>query len=245
MKLLLFCCDIIEDEVKALIEQKGYQLDVRCVQRDDYHNFPKKNAGRLQQELDSCPEGYDYILIGYAYCNRLIEGLTARHTPLVIPRAHDCMTLFMGSRQRYLQEFSNNPGSYYFTRGFIEANTDGYLQQQTVPSMLGEGLDSYEDMVEKYGEDNAQYLMEVLGSWKSNYKRGVLVQMPMYDHEKMAGQVSQICHQNNWEYSELQGNTDLLDKLISGQWDQEFLIVNPGQCVRGTNDEEIITVHTV
>ncbi len=240
MKLLLFACDVMKDEMSILIENNEHQIDLHYVVRDEYHNFPKRSANKLQQELDSIPEGYDYILVGYAYCNRLIEGMTSRHTPLVIPRAHDCLTLFMGSRKRYLDEFHENPGSYYFTRGFLTANTSGYLQQQSVPDMLGEGIECYEDMVEKYGEDNAKYLLEVLGSWKSNYKRGVLIQLPMYDQSAMAEEVQNICQTNNWNYAELQGNLSLLGKLTKGEWDQDFLIVQPGQSVTGTNDDGII-----
>lgn len=244
MKLLLFACDIMEDEMKPLLNQSEHQIDLHYVVRDEYHNFPKRSAGKLQQELDTISEGYDYILIGYAYCNRLLEGLTAGHTPLVVPRAHDCLTLFMGSRQRYMDEFKGNPGSYYFTRGFLTSKTSGYLQQQSVPDMLGEGIDTYEDMVEKFGEDNAQYLVEVLGSWKSNYKRGVLIQLPMYDQRDMSDEVKQICQSNSWNYAEIAGDMTLLNKLICGEWDQDFLIVQPGQCVCATNDDGIIAAKT-
>ena len=40
---------------------------------------------------------------------------------------------------------------------------------------LGSGVDTnvdevYAEYVEKYGQDNADYLMEVMGAWKQHYK---------------------------------------------------------------------------
>ncbi len=40
--------------------------------------------------------------------------------PLVIPRAHDCITLFLGSKERYLDYFQSHPGVYFKTSGWIE-----------------------------------------------------------------------------------------------------------------------------
>ena len=36
-------------------------------------------------------------------------NLIARHTPIVMPRAHDCITLYLGSRERYQAQFERHP----------------------------------------------------------------------------------------------------------------------------------------
>ena len=36
------------------------------------------------------------ILLGYGLCGNGLDGLSARHTRLVLPRAHDCIGLLMG-----------------------------------------------------------------------------------------------------------------------------------------------------
>ena len=49
--------------------------------------------------MDRTPEGvYDAILLGYGLCGNGLAGVTARHTRLVLPRAHDCIGILMGSR---------------------------------------------------------------------------------------------------------------------------------------------------
>ena len=58
----------------------------------------KPMAAKIQEVVDRTPEGvYDAILLGYGLCGNGLDGLTARHTRLVLPRAHDCIALLMGS----------------------------------------------------------------------------------------------------------------------------------------------------
>ena len=40
---------------------------------------------------------------------------------------------------------------------------------------------TYEEYVAKYGEDNAAYLMEALGGWRSHYDRAAYVDMAVAD----------------------------------------------------------------
>ena len=64
--------------------------------------------------------GYEAILLGYARCNDGVAGVTARQVPLVIPRAHDCITFFFGSRETYKKYFDRYPGTYYMTTGWAK-----------------------------------------------------------------------------------------------------------------------------
>ena len=63
---------------------------------------------------------YEAVLFGYGLCSNGLVGLTARNVPLVLPRAHDCITLFLGGKERYLEYFHAHPGVYFKTTGWIE-----------------------------------------------------------------------------------------------------------------------------
>ena len=108
--------------------------------------------------------------MGYGLCGQATAGLIARDLPLVIPRAHDCITLFLGSREQYQYQFENFSGTYWYTHDYIERDdgSGGALA-------LGSGSDVqmndvYDEYVRKYGQDNADYLMEVMGAWQKHYK---------------------------------------------------------------------------
>ena len=76
---------------------------------------------RLQAAIDATDPGkHDAVALAYGLCNNGLVGLVARQLPVVIPRAHDCITLFIGDRQRYEEYFHANPGTYYYTSGWLE-----------------------------------------------------------------------------------------------------------------------------
>lgn len=86
-----------------------------------YHDNPEIGRARLQEKIDSLPQGrYDAVLLVYALCNNMLVGLRAQDIPVVIPRAHDCITFFMGSKDRYARYFRQHPGTYYYTSGWLE-----------------------------------------------------------------------------------------------------------------------------
>ena len=75
----------------------------------------KSMRQRIQQEIDAANvSDYDNIVLGYALCGMGVAGLKAPAIPLVVPRAHDCITLLMGSREKYHSDyFKANTGVYF------------------------------------------------------------------------------------------------------------------------------------
>ena len=101
----------------------------------------------------------------------------------------------------------------------------------------------YEAMVEKYGEDNARYLMDFFVQWTDNYQRGALVQFDFTQHLNLKEQVLEICSQRGWSFEELAGDLSLLQRWMDGVWDEEdFLTVRPGEKITATYDDGIIGV---
>jgi hypothetical protein len=141
------------------------------------HNTPKVLHTTLQEQIDSIQPGEcDGILLVYGMCGMSTVGLTTRHTPLVIPRAHDCITLYLGSRERYQQEFEAHPGTYWYSLDFLERSDPG-SNVGLGATNIGIMDDVYQQYVEKYGQDNADYLMEVMGAWGDHYERAVYIDM--------------------------------------------------------------------
>ena len=127
-------------------------------------------SARLKEAVAAVDESkYEAILLGYALCSNGLVGLAARSIPLVVPRAHDCITLFLGSKERYLEYFYAHPGVYFKTSGWIERG-DGLAQfgPETVQQQAGM-TNTYEELVAKYGEDNARYLYDQLCNMLRNY----------------------------------------------------------------------------
>jgi hypothetical protein len=95
--------------------------------------------------------------------------------------------------------------------------------------------------VQKYGEDQAKYLMEEMGRWTDAYSYGTLIDFDFTKHLKLAEQTQKICAERGWQYDEIQGDPGLFQKLLDGDWPAaDFLTVRPGQKVQPTFDERVI-----
>ena len=95
-------------------------------------------------------------------------------------------------------------------------------------------------MVRKYGEDNAQYLREMLGDWKQHYDRLTYIHMGLDCEEPFRERARREAEERGWAFHEVQGSMVLLRKAVYGEWDENFLIVESGQRVMATHDDGII-----
>ena len=102
---------------------------------------------------------------------------------------------------------------------------------------------AYQQWVQKFGEDQAKYLMEEMNRWTDSYSHGILIDFDFVKHLRLSEEVRQICTQRGWDYDEIPGDMSLLNKLLDGEWPEaDFLVVPPGQRVVATNDDKVIGV---
>jgi hypothetical protein len=218
-----------------------------------YHDIPATGRAEIQKRIDAVPAGkYDAILLGYGLCSNILTGLTTAHTQLVIPRAHDCITFFLGSKERYKACFDSKPGTYYYTSGWLECAKRRGLAGPVwdgawMPAGANTSLRStYAQWVEKYGEDQAKYLKEEMSRWTDSYSHGTFIAFDFVKHLKLREEVQKICKERGWDYDEIPGDMGLFNKLIEGDWPEaDFLLVPPGQRVIATNDEKVIGTEPV
>jgi hypothetical protein len=104
----------------------------------------------------------------------------------------------------------------------------------------GNTQDIYNGYVEKFGQDNADYLMQVLGNWQSNYKRGAYIDMNIGDGRGVEAIAMQECSQFGWMFERLEGNLKLIERLFSGDWECDFLVIQPSQKLVMAAGDEII-----
>ena len=213
-----------------------------------YHDTPAVGRAELQRRVDSAPAGkYEAILLGYGLCSNILAGLAARHTRLVIPCAHDCIALFLGSKRRYQQMFNARPGTYYYTGGWLEyrVRRAGQLPPGSgtfLPAHSAAALQAtYQEWVAKFGEEKARYLAGVMNQWTANYTHGVLIEFDFAKPLRLRAQVRKICAQRGWQFGAVKGDLRLLQRWLDGDWPaRDFLVVPPGQRVVPTYNDEII-----
>ena len=208
-----------------------------------YHDTPAAGREEIQKRIDSTPAGkYDAIILGYGLCSSILTGLKTSHTPLVAPKAHDCITFFLGSKEKYQESFESNPGTYYYTSGWLECAQRRKLSNIFVSTTSQTGTSPvFLEWVRKYGEEKAQYLMEVMGEWAANYSRGMLIDFDFTKSLELDKRVQQICSERGWEYARTEGDLGLLERLLEGDWrENEVLVLEPGFRIVPAFDGQII-----
>lgn len=247
LRLKLIACEVMYREFCWAVASSPHAVDVEFVEKGLHDLGAEPMRSRLQAIVDRVPEGvYNAILLGYGLCNNGVVGLTARHTPLVLPRAHDCITLFLGSRWRYQKYFDENPGVYFKTSGWIErGDVSGELTQQTVQHRTGMTM-SYEELVERYGEDNAAFLWESLCNTTRNYSQFTFIEMGIEPDDRFERQTRQEAQERGWRFEKVRGDLRLISMLVRGEWPaEEFLIVEPGRSISAPMDEGIVAAEEI
>ncbi len=196
------------------------------------HNTPDILRKELQLAIDENKDDSEALLLGYGLCSNGLAGITARDKPLVIMRGHDCITFFLGSKEKYLEYFNQHPGTYWYTPGWIET---GYVPSQ--PSLANKAHD-YEA---EYGKENADYLMEMEINSLKNYSRAAYIDTGIMDATHYLQYTVEAASHFGWHFDKLPSDTTLMKDFLNGNWDEKrFLIVPPGETIQPAYDLSIL-----
>lgn len=251
----LLSCEVMREEVNYLLKTLGTadRFDIEWFEMG-LHEKPERLNAELKNRVAACAgAGYEAILLLFGLCSRATPGLEPPpDSRLVIPRVHDCVSLYLGSAKRYFEEHAAEAGTYWFSRGFLH-RTDGRSPEF---SGLGAGVELTgpdgkvatvaeirRSFIDQYGEDNAEYLMETLmESWKKNYRRAVLLEWEANpDLEADRKFVADYAAGNGWSYETRPVDLRLVKMLLGGPWpEDEFVTVLPGRRVVATNDHNAL-----
>ena len=209
-KVLLIGCEVL----KTQIERQG-KIPADAVYLEQLlHRTPDKLRQELQQLIDRSGR-YQTLLFAYGLCSNAIIGLRgASGQRLIIPRSDDCIGLVLGSRQRYLDEFRKNSGTYYFTAGWVDGAPDP--------------LKEYWKNIEQYGEEDSRWIAE---ETLKHYTRALFIQTGDDRDRFAAAYVRQFADFFRLRYEEIAGSDTYLRKLIYGPWEDDFVIVENGAVI--------------
>jgi len=227
LKLGVIACPSLRPVLDLLAPQAGPEISLRYLDMALHDRSAAALLEALQNTVDRTDD-CDAIAIGYGLCNRGIVGLEARVVPLVLPRAHDCVGLLLGSTKRYLDQLDAEPGTYFQHAGFLMTRPDEAGELTFGPASNA----SFERLAAQYGDDAAQYLHQQLTAFTKHYKRLAFIATPVPDAPNFAAQAQAIAASNGLAYHPLDGDVGWLARLLQGDWQTEdFLIVQPGQSV--------------
>jgi hypothetical protein len=253
MRLKLISCGVFHREVCDALRRCPHDVHPEFLPMGLHDLGAAGMRPWIQDTIDRVPENsYHAILLAYALCGNAFDGVMARHTPLVLPRAHDCITLFLGAAERYLHYIQQNPGTFFRTSGWIERRSAPADPAQLparsdagpalrAPFGQPSGADwTYEALVGRYGEEDAAFLDEELNR-RQHYRKLAFIEMGVEPDDSFELASREEAERRCWEFEKVAGDMSLLQALLNGDWAAErFLVVPPGARVMATFDARIV-----
>jgi hypothetical protein len=202
----IISCEVLRNEVECV--NPGYEVDFF---EGALHDYPDRMRAAIQQRIDDT-EGEREILLCCGRCSNGAAGLDAGPHRLVLPAVDDCISLVLGSREDYLTEHRAQPGTYYYTRGWIDFIQDPYKE--------------YLKIVPKFGEEKAAMVARMI---MEHYTRVAVIETPGVPGvaDKRA-YLDEVCAFYDLPLEPLTGSLRFFEKLMGGPYDDEFIVVEPG-----------------
>ena len=237
MLLKLISCNVFMREACLCLARSPHVIDVEFFELGE-HAQPQRLRQTLQAKIDeteNAVKSYDAILLLYGLCGNATIGLQSRKTRLVLPRAHDCCTILLGSRDRFREHFQDNPSQPFSSVGYLER---GNYFIRTEDGQIHFG-DQYAALVEQYGDENAKYI------WENMHPEGltpegdrvVFIELPETAGLGHSERFRAKAEQAGKSCVQLDGSLRLIRQLVDGEWNPaEFLMVEPGQQTAGVYD---------
>jgi hypothetical protein len=237
MLLKLICCNVFQREAASCLVRSPHIIDPEYTELGEHSRSDGLRA-LLQARIDATEasgKAYDALLLLFGLCGNSTVGLQARSRPLVIPRAHDCCTILLGSRAKFVENFGADPSTPFSSAGYLERG-DYFLRTAEDGDASVQTGDAYQALVAQYGEEDARYIWEQMHPRREQQK-AVFIDLPETRPLGYAQRFQERAAAAGKETQLLEGNIRLIEALLMGNWNpEEFLTVPPGQRIEGVYD---------
>lgn len=237
MRLKLLSCNVFLREACLCVAGSPHLIDIDFTELGEHVHSDLLRAS-LQGKIDVADASgipYDAILLLFGLCGNATVGLHAGRVPLVIPRAHDCCTILLGARSRFIEHFGDHPSTPFSSSGYLERG-EYFLRIEDGEQRLVIG-DGFAALVAEYGEEDARYIWETMHPEPPGGEEAVFIDLPDTAHLGHAARFQAQAEAEGRAFRCLDGDIRLIRRLIDGAWDgDDFLIVPPGQAINGVYD---------
>lgn len=204
----LIACEMLWDEVHLAMERTGIEYPTIWLDKG-LHDTPEKLRNSLMDKLSQL-DGYDTVLLAMALCGGALDGVSSDHARLAVPRFDDCIRMILS-----LEPGMHNAAdarSLYYTRQWLDSA--GHITRE---------LEQY---VQRYGEKKAK---KVMGMMLAHYKHYRMVDTGAYDMAEWEDRAKADAALLDLEFGTQPGTVRILEKLLRQEFDEEFLVVQPGE----------------
>lgn len=216
----ILACSALTDYVRAAQKKMGTNYPIIEIDRNN-HDRPKLLRSMIEEAIAKFPEDTDTILVAMGACGNCWAGISWKGT-LVIPRMDDCVTILLHTDDEWHANLKK-AGHFYQ----IDENNDHF-------SLVG----MYNRMVERHGEKRAKKISNMMFG---NYTNVDIVDTGVFDcyEETFVARMQQDADFINVPLGYVEGSNRIMEKLVSGDWDDQFIVVEPETVIEGNDFLEL------
>lgn len=210
MSAIIMACDTLLRHIEAAQKKAGTTYEV--VELDSkLHADPDKMNEAVFDTMEQLPAEADTVLMAMGLCGGSVSDKPLPRR-MVIPKVDDCITMLLHRDENWYPNLKEGGHLY------LSDTADGYLSVENIQTRL----------VEQYGQKRG---MMVFDMWFKSYKSVDIIDTGVYDCHSDA--YVETARRNadliQCPLAWVSGSNLLLEKLVAGIWDHQFLIGEKGQ----------------
>lgn len=211
MSRVILSCSFLRYFVDAAQEAMGTAHEVIEVDRA-LHAEPSDMRERIADIERALPPEVDTLLVAMGFCGGAWDSVTFGRR-VVIPRVDDCVSMLLQCGDAYAPNLKE-PGHMYMA----SPDKDDFI------------FEVKGDMPEYKGFSEER----LFDMFFSGYHHLDVVDTGLTDcySEEYATAAQANADRINADLGYVEGSNRMLEKLVSGRWDEQFLVAEPGQTIR-------------
>ncbi len=229
----LIACRVLEAEI-ALLADGAAPVVRREFFEIGLHDQPPVLHAHLAGAIEraEADPAVQRIVLVYGLCGLALVNLASRRCPVTVPRAHDCVTLYLGSKERYAAAMRAEPGTYWYSPGWSRA--------RRVPGPEREAMLRAE-YTTRFGEEDAAALLEIERESFALHTCAGCTDLGAAGDDGWRDYAGSCARALGWRFQHHTGDASLLRDLLHGPWDDErFLTLRPGERIAHSPDDRIV-----
>ncbi len=208
---VLIACRMVEDAISKAVRELNSDISIVWIERG-LHETPKVLHDILQREIDR-HQDVEEILLSYGLCGCSTRGLVSHGTRLVMPRFDDCVNIMLFTGERCARALTQT-GRMYLTREWTE-------DDKSVLGQIGRIRNEFEpEMAET-----------VICSIYGGYSGIDVIDSGCYDTSLTLEYASRAAEELGISADTVKGSADIFFRLISGDYDSNILVKQPGEAI--------------
>ncbi len=209
-KTVILSCPTLMGELKAALAAASSEAAAYFIPRR-LHSVPKELHEYLQDMIDHF-YNVDKIVLCVSGCGGGTAGLRAASSELIVPRTRDCLDLLLSGGS--LSSLRRDISGVYFTESWMECTRESEID-----------LDK---LTEKMGREEAENFLRRLYKTCNKF---YIIDTGCYDVRAVEKYVAPLVEILSGTMTVLHGEYGILHKIAEGRFDDDFVVVPPGETV--------------